>query len=129
MKNVLIWAANLVGAFGKLQRWLQGKKTYLVNLIIVCTSLGIMLTTAGTGFTVLGDILGKVVQFADGALSFPDMQTAIQQIAIAHAGLLAVFGAAWAAMLQAIQNMTKYAQSVRASKEIKAVLLPPGDAK
>ena len=122
MDNFWLKIANFLGFFETVRKFLEGKKTYLINTIAVVSALAIMFATLGQAMGVLNEMLAKVMLFAGGTLPFPQLYPAVQTIAVAHAGLLATFGAAWAALLQACQNMSKYAQAVRATSVITKAL-------
>lgn len=114
------WLIKLLGLFGftkKLQVALQGKKTYLVNGVQVAGAISGLLVALAVGLKALTDVLTAVLQFADGTISVEQLQATVTLITKDHAVVLGGIVAAWYVLLDALQNMTKYAADRRAEKK------------
>ena len=114
--GVFLRLADLLGFMDKVRVWMQGKKTYLANIFIVISALGVLLACGSDAIKVLMLILSEIGKFTDGE-SAAQAQAAIMLIASQHAGVLVALGAAWAGFLQACSNLARYAQQVRAHQE------------
>ena len=113
----IIKFAKLFGFVGKLQTALQGKKTYLVNSIQVIGSLGGLLVALSVGLKAVSDLLHAILMFTDGTISAEQAQQSIALIIQQHGVILGGIVAAWYVLLDAFQNMTKYAADRRAEKK------------
>jgi len=74
--NFLDIGIKLLGLDAKAKGVLVGYRTFIILAIAVLLNLGPALIDAGNAMTILGSILGLVLQFADGTLTF---STAIAQ--------------------------------------------------
>ena len=126
--GVFIKLADLFGFMSKARVWMQGKKTYLANIFIVVSALGVLLACGSDAVKVLLLMLSEVGKFADGE-SAAQAHTAIMLIASQHPGVLTALGVAWAGLLQACSNLARYAQQVRAHQTVMtAIAAQPGIA-
>lgn len=120
------WIIKLAGLFGfvkKARVAIQGKKTYLVNSIQVVGALGGLLVALTVGLKALSDILTAVLQFSDGTISVEQLQATVTLITKDHAVVLGGIVAAWYVLLDALQNMTKYASDRRAEQKRDAMMV------
>lgn len=114
--------AKLFGIVGKVRIAIQGKKTYLVNSIQVVGALSGLLVALTVGLKALTDVLTAVLQFADGTISVEQLQATVTMITKDHAVVLGGIVAAWYVLLDALQNMTKYAADRRSEQKRDAMM-------
>lgn len=113
----LIGFAKFFGFIGRFQKSLQGKKTYIVNLLQVIGALGGVLTALAVGASAVGDFVQAVILFADGTADFDKTRSSIELLVKQHAVIFGAVAAAWYVLLDALQNMTKYAAARRSEKK------------
>ena len=119
--GVFLRLADLLGFMDKVRVWMQGKKTYLSNILIVISALGVLLACGSDAIKVLMLMMSEVGKFSDGE-SAAQAQAAIMLIASQHTGVLVALGASWAGFLQACSNLARYAQQVRAHEATLAAI-------
>jgi len=119
--GVFLRLADLLGFMDKARVWMQGKKTYLANVFVVVSALGVLLACGSDAIKVLMLMLSEVGKFADGE-SAAQAHAAIMLIASQHPGVLTSLGLAWAGLLQACSNLARYAQQVRAHQAVIAAI-------
>jgi hypothetical protein len=121
-----IWLkiAELFGLFEKLKVWMQGKKTYLVNLIQVAAGLGALLALAGQVLDLAGKTLSLIMGWGDSGQDTGAAMESIKSLWANHAVLVAGFSAAFYSITDAFSKMATYAAGQRIEKKRSAAYGP-----
>ena len=122
--GLMVRIADALGFFNKAKRWLQGKKTYIVNTIQAIGGLIAILALAGQFLDLLAKSLALLLGWSDGSAG-GDVMAALKALWANHAILAAGFSAAWYTILDAFSKMTDYAA---ANRRTQALLTPPAAA-
>jgi len=112
--GLLIKIGEFFGMFNKAKIWLQGKKTYAINLGQVAIGLGAMLVLAGQFMDLVGKSVALVMGWSDGAQNATAMQESLKLLWTNHAMLAAGFSAAYYTVSDACSKMASYAAKRRA---------------
>lgn len=123
MNTFLMRMADLMGLFGKARTWLQGKKTYAVNILQALAGIGAMLALTGQVLDLASKSLSILMGWADSGQT-GDAAASIKALWSNHAVLAAGFSAAFYSVTDAVSKMTAYAAEQRRAAQAcdKAVL-------
>lgn len=115
--------ADFFGIFGKAKKWLQGKKTYSVNIAQALAGLSAMLVLGGEMVDLVGQSVSLLAGWADPAQVGPNITTggamdAVKALWADHATIVAGFTAGFYAIGDALSKMSSYAAGRRESKKL-----------
>lgn len=121
----LIKIAEFFGFFNKAKKWLQGKKTYAINIGQALTGLSAMLVLSGQMADLVGQTISLMMGWADPATIGPQITTggaieAVKALWANHSVMIAGFSAGFYAISDAFSKMASYAGRQRAIKELAA---------
>lgn len=126
MNGFFIKVAEFFGAFNKIKKFLQGKKTYVINIGQALTGLSAMLAVSGQMVDLAVKTLNLIMGWGDSSQGVTDVQKAITDLWANHAVMTAAFSAGLYAVMDAFSKMSAYAASQRRSQEILGPPCPPG---
>ena len=121
--SLMIEVAEFFGVFGKVKKWLQGKKTYAVNIAQALAGLSAMLVLSGQMTDLVGQTISLLAGWADPATVGPQITTsgameAVKVLWADHATMVAGFTAGFYAIGDAFSKMASYAAGRREAKKI-----------
>lgn len=121
--NFWIKIAEIFGTFNKIRKWLQGKKTYTVNIAQAITGLSAMLVLGGQMADLVGQTISLLAGWADPAIVGPQLSTgqamdAVKTIWANHATMVAGFTAGFYAVSDAFSKMASYAAKERVHNDM-----------
>ena len=121
--SLMIDVADFFGIFGKIKKWLQGKKTYAVNIAQALAGLSAMLVLSGQMTDLVGQTVSLLAGWSDAAALGPHITTsgavdAVKALWADHATMIAGFTAGFYAISDAFSKMASYAAGQREAKKI-----------
>lgn len=118
MNTFFIKIAEFFGLFDKIKRWLQGKKTYAVNIQQAFIALGSMLGASVILLDCAAQSIGIMFGWVDSGQSIDAAIKAVQGVWISHPLAIGTFLGGWYALSDAFSKMSAYAASQRRVKEV-----------
>lgn len=120
--SLLVDVADFFGIFGKIKKWLQGKKTYTVNIAQALAGLSAMLVLSGQMTDLVGQTVSLLAGWSDAAALGPQITTgeamdAVKALWADHATMVAGFTAGFYAISDAFSKMASYAAGRRETKK------------
>jgi hypothetical protein len=109
--------ANFLGFFSKFQKWLQGKKTYTINILQILAGLCAILALAGQILDLVAKTLSLISGWGDSGQDASAIIETIKALWANHAALIAGFSAAFYSITDACSKMASYAAKRRENKK------------
>lgn len=122
--NIFIKIAEMTGVTKKVRKWMQGKKTYVVNLFQMFAGLGAILALSGQVIDLMYKTLTLSVGWIDGAAGVEATLESIKNVWANHPVLIAGFSAAFYSVTDACSKMASYAANRRDDKKRSAAYGP-----
>lgn len=119
--GILIKIAEFFGFFNKARVWLQGKKTYAINILQIIGGLVAILALAGQVLDLVSKTITLVMGWGDGGQAVGDAMASVKALWANHAVLTAGFSVAFYSITDACSKIASYAASRRAEAKIQGV--------
>lgn len=109
--------AEFFGVLNRARVWLQGKKTYAVNVVQALGGLSVMLGLSAQMVDLAAKSLSLAVGWSDGVGDATGTVTSVQQLWAHHAVMIASFSAGFYAVTDAFSKMASYAARQRLERQ------------
>jgi hypothetical protein len=113
MNKLILKVLSFFGVFEKFRKWMQGKKTYAVNISQALAGIAAMIVVSGQMLELASKTISLVLGWSDTSQGSNDVITSIQILWSSHAEMAAAFSAGLYAMLDAFSKMAAYASAQR----------------